>query len=135
MEGICDFMKTLKKNAIHFFKGFKYAYDGIVYTIKNERNMRIHILIMLLVIIFGIYFRFTKINWIICIILFGLVLSAECFNTAIEVLNNMIRMNEEEKYIAAGHSKDTAAGAVLILAISAAIIGFMLFIPHITKLF
>ena len=63
--------------------------------------------------------------------LFGLVLAAECFNTAIEVLNNMIRMNAEEKYIAAGHSKDSAAGAVLILAIAAAIIGLMIFIPQI----
>ena len=43
----------------------------------------------------------------------------------------MIRMNAEEKYIAAGHSKDSAAGAVLILAIAAAIIGLMIFIPQI----
>ncbi len=93
--------------------------------------MRVHICIMILVIAFGLVFNISKFEWIICIILFGLVLAAECFNTAIEVLNNMIRMNAEEKYIAAGHSKDSAAGAVLILAIAAAIIGLMIFIPQI----
>ena len=124
-------MKSLKKAIISFLKGFKYAYDGIIYNIKGERNMRVHICIMILVIAFGLVFNISKVDWIICIILFGLVLAAECFNTAIEVLNNMIRMNAEEKYIAAGHSKDSAAGAVLILAIAAAIIGLMIFIPQI----
>ena len=118
-------MKSLKKAIISFLKGFKYAYDGIIYNIKGERNMRVHICIMILVIAFGLVFNISKFEWI------GLVLAAECFNTAIEVLNNMIRMNAEEKYIAAGHSKDSAAGAVLILAIAAAIIGLMIFIPQI----
>ena len=94
-------MKSLKKAIISFLKGFKYAYDGIIYNIKGERNMRVHICIMILVIAFGLVFNISKFEWIICIILFGLVLAAECFNTAIEVLNNMIRMNAEEKYIAA----------------------------------
>lgn len=127
-------MKSLKKSILSFLKGFKYAYDGIIYTIKGERNMKIHICIMILVIAFGLVFNISKIEWIICIILFGLVLAAECINTAIEVLNNMIRMNDKEKYIAAGHSKDAAAGAVLILAISAAIIGLMIFIPQISHI-
>ena len=103
-------MKSLKKAIISFLKGFKYAYDGIIYNIKGERNMRVHICIMILVIAFGLVFNISKFEWIICIILFGLVL---------------------EKYIAAGHSKDSAAGAVLILAIAAAIIGLMIFIPQI----
>ena len=126
-------MASFKKEILSFLKGFKYAFDGIVYTIKSERNMRIHILIMILVIIFGLIFDISKTEWLICIILFGIVLAAECFNTAIEVLNNMIRMNAEEKYIAAGHSKDTAAAGVLILAIVAAIIGLLIFIPRLLE--
>ena len=115
-----------------FLMGFKYAFDGIIYVIKSEINMKIHLLAVLLVTICGFVFNISKTSFIICIILFGLVLSAECFNTAIEILNNMVvRMNKEERYIAAGHSKDVAAGGVLILAICSAIIGFIIFIPKI----
>ncbi len=115
-----------------FLMGFKYAFDGIMYTIKNEINMKIHLLAVLIVTICGFVFHIGTLGFIICIILFGLVLAGECFNTAIEILNNMVvRMNKEERYIAAGHSKDTAAGGVLILAICAAIIGFIIFIPKI----
>jgi len=67
-------MKSLKKAIISFLKGFKYAYDGIIYNIKGERNMRVHICIMILVIAFGLVFNISKFEWIICIILFGLVL-------------------------------------------------------------
>lgn len=115
-----------------FLMGFKYAFDGIIYVIKSEINMKIHLLAVLLVTICGFVFNISKTSFIICIILFGLVLSAECFNTAIEILNNMVvRMNKDEGYIAAGHSKDVAAGGVLILAICSAIIGLIIFIPKI----
>lgn len=115
-----------------FLMGFKYAFDGIIYVIKSEINMKIHLLAVLLVTICGFVFNISKTSFIICIILFGLVLSAECFNTAIEILNNMVvRMNKDERYIAAGHSKDVAAGGVLILAICSAIIGLIIFIPKI----
>ena len=113
-----------------FLKGFKYAFNGIGYAVKSGINMKIHLLAVLLVSICGFVFNIGVNYFIVCIILFGLVLSAECFNTAIEILNNMVvRMDKDERYIAAGHSKDVAAGAVLILAISAFIIGVIIFIP------
>lgn len=115
-----------------FFMSFKYAFDGIIYVIKSELNMKIHLLAVLIVTICGFIFHISTLSFIICIILFGLVLSSECFNTSIEILNNMVvRMNEKERYIAAGHSKDAAAGGVLILAICSAIIGLIIFIPKI----
>lgn len=115
-----------------FLMSFKYAIDGIIYVIKSELNMRIHLLAVLIVTICSFVFHISKASFIVCIILFGLVLSAECFNTAIEILNNMVvRMNKEERYIAAGHSKDVAAAGVLILALCAAIIGLIIFIPEV----
>ena len=115
-----------------FLMSFKYAIDGIIYVFKNEFNMRVHLLAVIAVVICGLIFDISKTSFIICIILFGLVLSAECFNTAIEILNNMVvRMNKDERYIAAGHSKDVAAGGVLILAICSVIIGLMIFIPKV----
>ncbi len=109
-------------------KSFKYAIEGIITAINKERNMKIHISIMILVIIMGIVLKISKIEWIICTILFGLVISLELVNTAIE---NTIDLITQEKDPKAKIAKDTAAGAVLVSAISAAIIGLIIFIPKI----
>ncbi len=113
-------------------KSFKYAFEGIFTGIKEEQNMKIHILIMILVIIMGIILKISKIEWIICIILFGFVISMELINTAIENAVDLItkEINSQAKII-----KDIAAGAVLISAISSAIIGIIIFIPKIISAF
>ena len=69
-----------------FLMSFKYAIDGIIYVIKSEFNMRIHLLAVLIVTICSFVFHISKTSLIVCIILFGLVLSAECFNTAVLIL-------------------------------------------------
>ncbi len=114
-----------KKSLIN---SFKYALNGIVLALKNERNLKIHFLVMILVIIMGIVFKISNLEWIICILLFGLVISLELVNTAIEKTVDiaMPEINEKAKV-----AKDVSAGAVLISAISSAIIGFLIFIPKI----
>ena len=109
-------------------KSFKYAFEGIFTGIKKEQNMKIHIAIMIIVIIFGITLKISKIEWIICIALFGLVISMELINTAIEQTVNLVTkdINPIAKY-----AKDVAAGAVLINAIMAAIIAGIIWIPKI----
>ena len=109
-------------------KSFKYAFDGIYTGIKEEQNMKIHIIIMILVIIFGIMLKINTIEWIICILLFGLVISMELINTAIE---NTVNLITKEKNQQAKIAKDVAAGAVLASAIVSAIIGLMIFVPKI----
>ena len=109
-------------------KSFKYAFDGIYTGIKEEQNMKIHITIMILVIIFGIMLKISKTEWIICIILFGLVISMELINTAIE---NTVDLVTKEKNEQAKIAKDVAAGAVLVSAIVAVIIGLIIFVPKI----
>lgn len=110
----------------NILKSFKYAFEGILEGLKTERNMKIHFSIMILVIIFGIMLKISKSEWIICIILFGLVISLELVNTAIE---NTVDLIIQEKHPKAKLAKDAAAGAVLISAISSAIIGLIIFIP------
>ena len=83
---------------------------------------------MVLVIIAGTLLKISKIEWIICVILFALVISAELINTAIETIVDMITMEKNEK---AKIAKDVAAGAVLVLAIGSAIIGLVIFVPKI----
>lgn len=119
-------------NIKKLIKSFKFAINGIKETIKNEQNMKIHFFMMIAVIIAGIIFKISKLEWIICIILFGLVISSELFNTAIE---NTIDLITKEKNENARIAKDASAGAVLIISISSAIIGFMIFIPKIAEIF
>lgn len=109
-------------------KSFKYAFEGISTGIKEEQNMKIHIAIIILVIIFGIILKISKIEWIICIALFGLVISMELINTAIE---NTVDLVTKEKNEQAKIAKDVAAGAVLVSAIASAIVGLIIFIPKI----
>ena len=109
---------------------FKYAFTGIITSFKTERNMKIHVFIMLLVIIVGIVLKVSSLEWMILVILFALVISAELFNTAIETVVDMITKEKNEK---AKIAKDVAAGAVLILAIGSIIVGLIIFIPKILE--
>lgn len=123
-----DFVKETKS----LFNSFKFAFRGIESSFLSERNMKIHYFVMFMVIIFGILFKITKIEWIICIILFGLVIAAEMINTAIESVVDLVT---SENNILAGKAKDIAAGAVLVLAISSATIGLIIFIPYFVNYF
>ncbi len=107
-----------------FLRGFKFAFKGILYCIKNERNMRIHTVAMVYVLIFARFFQFTRTEYAILIITIAMVLAAEAFNTSIERIANKFGM-EYNKLIEA--AKDTAAGAVLILAIGAVGVAIALF--------
>ena len=111
---------------------FKYAFKGIGSSLKSERNMKIHFAMMALVIIAGILLNISMWEWIICFILFGLVISLEMVNTAIEIVVDMV---SPEYNLKAGHVKDIAAGAVLVNAIVAFIVGLLIFLPKIIKLF
>lgn len=110
---------------------FKYAIEGICTSFKTERNMKIHIFIMILVIIAGIILKINKSEWIICIILFAIVIGSELFNTSIETIVDMVMPEKNEK---AKIAKDVSAGAVLVVAIGAAIIGLVIFVPRILNI-
>ena len=118
----------MKKKSKKIINSFKYAFEGIFTSFKTERNMKIHVLIMILVILTGVILKIDKMDWIICIILFALVIGGELFNTTIETVVDMIMPEKNEK---AKIAKDISAGAVLVLAIGAAIIGIMIFLPKI----
>ena len=107
---------------------FKYAIEGFISSFKTERNMKIHIFAMVLVIILGIYMRLTVIEWCFIIISIVLVISAELFNTAIETLVDMVSPEKNPK---AKLVKDISAAAVLVFAIGAVAIGMIILIPKI----
>ena len=111
---------------------FKYAIEGIISSFKTERNMKIHVLAMIIVIALGLFFKLNKVEWCFIIIAIASVISAELFNTAIESVVDMVSPERNPK---AKLAKDIAAGAVLVVAIGAAIIGFIIFGPQIINVF
>lgn len=109
-------------------KSFGYAFKGIDDVIEHEPNMKIHVVVAILVVIMAFILKVSIIEWIILVLLIGAVLAAETINTTIENLVDMYTKEYDEK---AKIVKDTAAGTVLILAITSAIIGLIIFIPKI----
>lgn len=107
---------------------FKYAWQGIVQSYKGEQNLKIHTFIAILVIVFGFFLKISYIEWLVCLILIGLVLMAEFINTAIEYVVDLASPSVQPL---AKASKDTAAAGVLMMAIISAIIGLIIFIPKI----
>ncbi len=109
-------------------KFFLYALAGIVEAIKTERNVRIHILATVIVIILGLYYKVSLVEWSILLLCIGSVISLEMLNTAIEKLCDFVmpEYNEVIKKV-----KDIAAGAVLFFSIISFIIGCFIFIPKI----
>lgn len=116
-------MNELRKR----IKSFVYAFQGIGSFLKKEHNAWIHCIAIVLVTVAGFHFQITRMEWCVVLLCFGLVLAAEAFNTAIERLVNLV---SPDFHPIAGDVKDVAAGAVLICAIVAAIIGCIIFLPY-----
>ena len=108
------------------FKSFGFAFEGIFNTIKTERNIKIHLFATIMVIIFGFILNISYLEWLICLLLFGLITSLELVNTSLEAL---VDLATQERKPLAKKAKDAAAGAVLYSSIIAAIIGGIIFFP------
>ena len=113
-------------------KSFACAFDGLKDCFLHEKNFRIQYVIALLVIIAGLFFSLTTTEWMIIFICFGVVLSFEIINSAIEKLCDLVcpDFNLTIKKV-----KDMSASAVLFSAIISFIIGCIIFLPKIIGLF
>ena len=112
---------TFRKRA----RSFKFAFNGIKLLITKEHNAWIHCFAAVCVLIAGM-------EWIAVTIVIGAVLAAEAVNSSIEALADLVSPEYNE---AIKRTKDLAAGAVLLMAIAAAIVGFVIFIPKIATIF
>ena len=120
---------SLKKHGPkRLINSFKYAIQGLVYAFKKEQNMLIHVIICITVIALGILLKISYFEWLICFILFGLVMSTELINSAIEALVDLVSPN---KHPLAKIAKDTASSATLIFSIASFIGALIIFIPKI----
>ena len=116
-----------KQECKKLINSFKYAIEGFISSFKTERNMKIHILAMIVVIILGFYLKLSLIEWCIISIAISLVIGAELFNTAIETIVDMVSPEKNPK---AKLAKDISAAAVLAFSIGAAVTGTIIFFPR-----
>lgn len=112
-------------------ESFKWALRGIYYSFKTQRNMRIHGLIALFVILYSLHLHLSPIKFSILLICISLVIGVEMLNSSIEYLID-ITVGIKADYLA-GITKDISAGAVLISAMVAAICGFLILGPEVIK--
>ncbi len=108
-------------------KSFACALRGIAVLLRTQMNARIHLLATVLVVAAGFVFRISRGEWVPLAFAIGIVWIAEAVNTAIEALADRITRENDD---AIRRAKDVAAGAVLLAAITAAIIGLLILGPH-----
>lgn len=110
---------------------FNYAIEGIIYTIKTQRNMRIHVVIAVIVLLLTLFYDLSKIEILILFFTIFLVIIAEMINTSIEATIDLITDKYHEL---AKIAKNVAAGAVLIAAINSIIVAYLIFYDKINIL-
>jgi diacylglycerol kinase (ATP) len=120
-----------KKPPSRNFIGLGYAFRGIHRSILTQVNLRIHLIAATLAFCLGFWLKISYFEWIAVVIVSATVIAAEMINTAIEGLTDLISPEYQNK---AGFVKDIAAGAVLVLAIAAALTGAMIFLPKLADL-
>ncbi len=117
-----------KKDKKTLYGTFKNAFEGISYTYKTEMNFKSHIISTVAVLLGSYILEVSVFELIVCLLLIGLVMTLELVNTAIEVVVDMVEPNYNPL---AKVAKDVAAGAVLMVSMTAFVIGLIVFVPKI----
>ncbi|MBN2407299.1 MAG: diacylglycerol kinase [Elusimicrobia bacterium] len=115
------------KKKTNIVKSFDYALRGLVYAVKTQRNMRIHLITAVLVIIVSLFLNLSRTEMIAIIFAISLVLITEILNTSSELMVNLIT---DRHHPLAKIIKDMSAGAVLFSSICAILVGYMVFIKQ-----
>jgi diacylglycerol kinase len=114
-----------------FIAGFGYAFRGLWYVLRTQRNMRVHLVIAALAILTGIVLHISAIEFALIFVTIAIVLTAEMFNTVFELC---IDLASPEYHPLAKIAKDVAAAAVLLSATFAVVVGLFVFVPHLWAL-
>lgn len=112
-------------------RSFGHAFRGIVILLQTQHNARIHAVATVLVLAAGALIGISPLEWALIALAVVCVWATEALNTAVEFLVDLV---SPEVHPLAGKAKDVAAGAVLVAAIGALIVGILVFGPHVLKL-
>lgn len=107
-------------------QSFKYAFAGLEHVIRTQKNAWIHAVITALVVCVGIWLALPAQSWAILFLTIGIVWMAECMNTAVEAVLDLV---SPQKHPLAKIGKDAAAAAVLVVAFSAVLVGLVILGP------
>jgi diacylglycerol kinase (ATP) len=110
---------------------FRHAGRGFAWAFSSQANVRVHLVAAAVVLVAALLLRFSSIEFVGLVLCFAIVIAAELFNTALEVL---IDYAWPEHHPMIGRAKDVAAAAVLVAAVGAAVVGVLLFARHIFHL-
>ena len=113
-------------------QSFQYANKGIKHAFKTQRNLWVHLLIAMAVVGTGIYLKINYFEFVALVLAVAFVIITEMINTSIEEIVNLVTPTRRAR---ATIAKDVAAGAVLFASFCAIIVGCLVFIPHLVKLF
>ena len=116
-----------KSDWAKFIAGFGYAFAGLWYAFRTQRNVRVHITIAILAIVLGIVLHISAVEFAMIFVAITGVFIAEMFNTVLEIC---VDLASPEYHPLAKIAKDVAAGAVLLSAMLASVIGLFVFGPH-----
>lgn len=108
-----------------FVKGFDYAFEGIVYAINNEKNMKFHVIISALVLLASLFFNVSRLEMLFLVISIAFVIACELINTAIEEVVNLACGGKYSKLAKA--SKDLAAAAAFVAAMTSVFVAYLVF--------
>ena len=113
-------------------ESFNYAIEGLTSALQNEKHMKFHILSAILIVILAILTNASKVEILLVSISVAFVIITELINTAVEALVDLI---SPERHPLAKLAKDVAAGAVLVAAINAICVGYLLFYDKLLDIF
>jgi diacylglycerol kinase len=114
-------------------RSFGFAFAGLWYLLRTQRNARIHVVVGAIATALGLWLRITRVEWAVIVFTIALVLILEGLNTAVECA---IDLASPEIHPLAKAAKDLAAGMVLIAAIASVSVGLLIFGPPLwSKLF
>lgn len=115
-----------------FWRSLAIARDGVVHTFRSQRNARIQFVIGLLAIGLGLWLGIDRLEWALLVVLISLVFVLEALNTAVEALVDLVT---DRYHPLARIAKDAAAGAVLLAVVGSVVVGLLIFLPRLWRLF
>lgn len=125
-------MKQHKFSIIKRLISFKYAFNGLKILVKEEHNARIHLFAVICVLVAGFVFKISINEWLAIVFAGGFVIALESINSSIENIADFISPEKHDKI---KKIKDLSAAAVLVGAITALIVGLIVFTPKIFDLY
>lgn len=122
--------RNIFKRVTALRQSFGYAFAGIGFVLRTQRNARLHLLATIIVLVLGVVLRLEVSDWRWILMCIALVWFAEMMNTAFEYVCDVV---SPDLHVSVKRAKDIAAGAVLVCAMGAAVIGLMTFWPYVNN--